>query len=77
MFGRVEISLGTQENVVVPDRAIVKQTGSGNRYVYVYSNGKVAYNKVELGQRMGDSYELLSGGGKRRHCSCCRTVKIG
>lgn len=61
MFGRVEISLGTQENVVVPDRAIVKQTGSGNSYVYVYSNGKVAYNKVELGQRMGDSYELLSG----------------
>lgn len=61
MFGRVEVNLGTKHNVVVPDRAVVKQTGSGNRYVYVYSNGRVSYNKVELGRRMDDSYELLSG----------------
>jgi RND family efflux transporter MFP subunit len=61
MFARVEINLGSQDNVVVPDRAIVKQTGSGNRYVYVYKNGKVSYNKVELGQRINDTYELLSG----------------
>ena len=38
-----------------------KQTGSGNKYVYTYSNGRVAYKKVELGQRLGDSYELISG----------------
>lgn len=61
MFARVSIDLGTQSNVVVPDRAVVKQTGSGNKYVYVYSGGKVAYKKVELGQRLDDSYELLSG----------------
>lgn len=61
MFGRVSVNLGTQDNVVVPDRAVVKQTGSGNRYVYVYHNGKVSFNKVELGQRLGDSYELISG----------------
>ena len=40
---------------------MVKQPGSGNHYVYVYSDGKVSYNKVELGQRLGDSYELISG----------------
>jgi multidrug efflux pump subunit AcrA (membrane-fusion protein) len=45
----------------VPDRAVVKQQGSGNHYVYVYDNGKVSYNKVELGRRIGDAYELLSG----------------
>ncbi len=61
MFARVELNLGTQRHVVVPDRAVVKQQGSGNQYVYVYSDGKVSYNKVELGQRIGDSYELLSG----------------
>lgn len=61
MFGRVKFSLGTAEHVVVPDRAVVKQPGSGNHYVYVYSNGKVSYNKVELGQRLDNSYELLSG----------------
>ena len=41
----------TQEHVVVPDLAIVKRAGSGDRYVYVYKDGKVSYNKVELGRR--------------------------
>ena len=36
-----------------PDQAIVKRAGSGDRYVYVYKDGKVSYNKVELGRRMG------------------------
>ena len=61
MFARVNIDLGSKQNVVVPDRAVVKQSGSGNKYVYVYHNGTVSYNKVELGRRLGDSYELLSG----------------
>ena len=61
MFARVEVNLGSKNNVVVPDRAIVKQTGSGNKYVYVYSGGRVSYNKVELGQRLDENYELLSG----------------
>lgn len=61
MFGRVKLELGTAEHVVVPDKAVVKQPGSGNHYVYVYKDGKVSYNKVELGQRLGESYELLSG----------------
>jgi RND family efflux transporter MFP subunit len=61
MFARVEINLGNKDNVVVPDRAIVKQTGSGNKYVYVYNNGTVSYHKVELGQRLDDAYEMLSG----------------
>lgn len=61
MFGRVTLNLGTAEHVVVPDLAIVKQPGSGNHYVYVYKDGKVNYVKVELGRRLGNSYELLSG----------------
>lgn len=61
MFGRVSLNLGTAQHVVVPDLAVVKQPGSGNHYVYVYKDGKVSYNKVELGQRLDDSYELISG----------------
>ena len=62
MFGRVELSLGTERRVVVPDKAVVKQPGSGNQYVYVYNpDGTVSYNQVQLGQRLGDSYELISG----------------
>ena len=61
MFARATLNFGTQDNVVVPDLAIVKQAGAGDRYVFVYKDGKVSYNKVELGRRMGAEYELKSG----------------
>lgn len=61
MFARVTLNLGQEQNVVVPDQAIVKQAGSGDRYVFVYNAGKVSYNKVELGRRMGSEFELKSG----------------
>ena len=61
MFGRVTINFGEEKHVVVPDQAVVKQPGSGNQYVYVYKDGKVSYNKVELGQRLGTGYEIISG----------------
>lgn len=61
MFGRVTLNLGVSRHVVVPDRAVVKQTGSGDHYVYVYKDGKVSYNLVELGRRVDDGYEILSG----------------
>lgn len=61
MFARATLNFGTADNVVVPDLAIVKQAGSGDRYVFVYKDGKVTYNKVELGRRMGAEYELKSG----------------
>ena len=61
MYGRVTVNFGTQSHVVVPDQAVVKQLGSGDYFVYVYSNGKVSYNKVILGRRMGDKYEIVSG----------------
>ena len=61
MFARAQLNFGTEDHVVVPDVAIVKQPGSGERFVYVYENGKVNYVKVELGQRLGDAYELIGG----------------
>jgi RND family efflux transporter MFP subunit len=61
MFARVVINFGTLNRIVVPDLAIVKRAGSGDRFVYVYKDGKVSYNKVEIGRRIGSSYELISG----------------
>lgn len=61
MFARVTMNFGTQNHVVAPDLSIIKQAGSGDRYIYVYKNGKVSYNKVLLGRRMDDKYEIISG----------------
>ena len=61
MFARVTLNLGKTERIVVPDKAIIKQAGSGERYVYVFRNGRIFHRTVELGRRLGDRYELLSG----------------
>ena len=61
MYGRAVVNFGTKDRVVVPDVAVIKQAGSGDFYVYTYADGKVKNNKVQLGKRMGNRYELLSG----------------
>ena len=61
MFARATVNFGDKNHVLVPDEALVKQIGAGDRYVYIYKNGKVSYNKVELGKHIGTQYEILSG----------------
>lgn len=63
MFARATINFGNKDHVVVPDEALVKQIGAGDRYVYVYhkDKGTVSYNKVELGKHIGENYEIFSG----------------
>lgn len=61
MFARVSMTHGVKDRVVVNDRAIIKQTGSGDKYVYVVTDGKVEFKKVELGRRMDDQFEVVSG----------------
>lgn len=61
MFARATIDFGSEHRVMVPDEAVVKQVGAGDRYVYVYHGGQVSYNKVELGSHLGAMYEIISG----------------
>ena len=61
MFARATVNFGDKNHVLVPDEALVKQIGAGDRYVYIYKDGKVSYNKVELGKHIGTKYEILSG----------------
>lgn len=62
MFARVTLPYGKEKHVVIPDRAVNKLMGSGDRYVYVLeADGTVRYSKVELGRRMDTEYEVLSG----------------
>ena len=61
MFARVTMAYGTANHVVVPDMAVVKLSGSGDRFVYVVENGKVVFKKVELGRRFETEYEIVGG----------------
>ncbi|MDR2690772.1 MAG: efflux RND transporter periplasmic adaptor subunit [Dysgonamonadaceae bacterium] len=61
MFGRVTLNLGVKKSIVVPDAAVQKQAGANDKYVFIVKNGVARYSKVELGQRLEDNYEILSG----------------
>ena len=63
MFARVKVLFAVNRSVVVPDAAIVKQTGSGERFIYVLNpaDSTVTYQNVDLGVRMDTEYEVLSG----------------
>ena len=62
MFARAKVNFGMNNSVVIPDVAVVKQQGSGERFVYVLNeDDTVTYQKVVLGRRMGAEYEVLEG----------------
>ncbi len=62
MFVRATVTFGSNNSVVIPDVAVVKQQGSGERFVYILNeDGTVTYKKVILGRRMGAEYEVLEG----------------
>ena len=62
MFARVTATFGVNHHVVVPDIAVVKQQGSGEHFIYVLNDDStVTYTKVELGRRLGNRYEIVSG----------------
>jgi RND family efflux transporter MFP subunit len=62
MFARATITFGSNNSIIVPDVAVVKQQGSGERFVYVLNqDGTVSYTKVVLGRRLGKEYEVLEG----------------
>lgn len=61
MFGRVELNLGKANTILVSDKAVVKQAGSNDRFVYIEKDGVVEYRKVEVGRRLGDKFEIING----------------
>ncbi len=61
MFARVTLNFGTADHIIIPHKAIIKQTGSGERYVYIYQDSVVYRRVVQLGRRMNDEYEVVSG----------------
>jgi multidrug efflux pump subunit AcrA (membrane-fusion protein) len=61
MYARAIFNMGKRQSIMVPDKAIQKQAGSSERYVYVVENGVVDYRFVTDGRRVGDLIEVLDG----------------
>ena len=61
MYARLSLDFGTRQALTISDKAIVRQAGSGIRYVYVLKEGKALYREVELGELQDGRYEVLRG----------------
>ncbi len=62
MFARVTVNFGTNHRIVLPDRCIVKQEGTGQRFVYLLNNDDtVSYIPVTVGRHIGSEYEIVDG----------------
>lgn len=62
MYTRVLLNLGSTENIVIPDAAVVKQQGSGQRFAFVLDQDNFAQQKeVTLGRHFDGKYEVVSG----------------
>ena len=61
MFARAKVDFGTKDRIVVPDKAVIKQQGTNDKYVFVLDGDVVRYTKVELGKRVDSIYEVLGG----------------
>ena len=62
MFARVTVNFGTNHRIVLPDRCIVKQEGTGQRFVYLLNpDDTVSYIPVTIGRHIGAEYEIVDG----------------
>ncbi len=62
MYARVTVNFGTRSSIIVPDKALVKQEGTGTRFIYVLkADGTVSYLPVKVGRHMDAEYEILEG----------------
>ena len=62
MYARVRVNFGSRRSIIVPDQALVKQEGTGTRFIFVLkADNTVSYLPVTVGRHMGQEYEILSG----------------
>ena len=62
MYARVTVDFGARNSIVVPDAAVIKLQGSGDRFVYVLNDDDtVTMRAVTPGRHFGTNYEILSG----------------
>ncbi|MBP9998484.1 MAG: efflux RND transporter periplasmic adaptor subunit [Bacteroidales bacterium] len=61
MYARVTVKFGENNSVVLPDAAVVKQQGSGQRAVYVVNGDVAELRVVTPGRHFDGKYEILSG----------------
>jgi len=62
MYAKVSVTFGSNRRIVIPDQAVVKLSGTGQKYVFVVADDlTVTMTPVTLGRHMGAEYEIVEG----------------
>lgn len=60
MYARTSIKVGEVNAIMVPYQAVLKLTGSNERYVFVVKNDSAKRVRISLGKRVDDMVEVFS-----------------
>lgn len=62
MYARVNVTFAVNNSIIIPDSAVNKQQGSGQKSVFVLNaDNTVTSTVVTLGRHFGGQYEVLEG----------------
>jgi RND family efflux transporter MFP subunit len=61
MFSKIQLNLGQGNAILVPNIAIIKQTGTNDLYVFLNKNNIAVKTPVKTGRMIDDRIEILEG----------------
>lgn len=61
MFSKIQLNLGKGNAILVPNIALVKQTGTNDLYVFVKKDNTAVKTQVKTGRMYDDKIEILEG----------------
>ncbi|HNW53075.1 MAG TPA: efflux transporter periplasmic adaptor subunit, partial [Bacteroidales bacterium] len=61
MFSKIQLNLGKGNAVLVPNIALVKQTGTNDMYVFVNKDNVAVKTLVKTGRMFDDKIEIVDG----------------
>lgn len=61
MFSKIQLNLGKGNAIMIPNIALIKQTGTNDMYVFVNKNNVATKKLVKPGRMIDDKIEIIEG----------------
>ena len=61
MFAKIQLNLGQGNAILVPNIALIKQTGTNDMYLFVNKNNIAIKTPVKTGRMFDDKIEIIDG----------------
>ena len=61
MYVSANLDFGEKQSLIVPSQAVLRQSGSNERFVFVEKDGKALRKTIQIGERMDDMLEIVDG----------------